>query len=101
MIKIYENKCIGCGLCAKDCFTQDIEVVGEQVRSKKIRCIECGHCIAVCPKNAVSLENYPMSEILEYQQGAFDLDENQYLRALKFRRTIRQFSVKPVEIEKI
>ena len=96
MITIDENKCIGCGLCAKDCFTHDIEVIEKKAKSKRIRCIECGHCIAVCPESAVSLENYPMSDILEYQQGQFELDENQYLRALKFRRTIRQFSKKPV-----
>lgn len=101
MITIDENKCIGCGLCAKDCFTKDIEVIGHKAKSKIIRCIECGHCIAVCPKNAIILENYPMSEILEYEKGGFELDGNQYLRALKYRRTIRQFSKKQVETQKI
>ncbi len=101
MITIDENKCIGCGLCAKDCFTKDIEVIGHKAKSKKIRCIECGHCIAVCPKNAVILEDYPMSDILEYEKGRFELDENQYLRELKYRRTIRQFSKKQVETHKI
>ena len=101
MITIDESKCIGCGLCAKDCFTKDIEVIENKAKSKKIRCIECGHCIAVCPKNAIILENYPMSEILEYEKGRFELDENQYLKSLKYRRTIRQFSKKQVEIEKI
>jgi NAD-dependent dihydropyrimidine dehydrogenase PreA subunit len=43
MIMIAENKCIGCGLCEKDCFTKDIEVIGNKAKSKKIRCIECGH----------------------------------------------------------
>lgn len=76
-------------------------MIENKAKSKKIRCIECGHCIAVCPKNAIILENYPMSEILEYEKGGFELDENQYLRALKYRRTIRQFSKKQVEIEKI
>ncbi|MBP2637182.1 MAG: 4Fe-4S binding domain protein [Firmicutes bacterium] len=101
MITIDESKCIGCGLCAEDCFTKDIEVIEQKAKSKRIRCIECGHCIAVCPKNAIILENYPMSEVLEYEKGGLELDENQYLRALKFRRTIRQFSKKQVEIQKI
>lgn len=101
MITIDENKCIGCGLCVKDCFTQDIEMAGQKAKSKKIRCIECGHCIAVCPQNAIVLENYPMAEVIEYEEGKFEIDENQYLRALKYRRTIRQFSDKQVEKQKI
>jgi nitroreductase/NAD-dependent dihydropyrimidine dehydrogenase PreA subunit len=101
MITINDNKCIGCGLCAKDCFTKDIEVTNHKAKSKKIRCIECGHCIAVCPKNAITLEDYPMTDILEYENGEFDIDENQYLRSLKFRRTIRQFTNKQVEKQKI
>jgi nitroreductase/NAD-dependent dihydropyrimidine dehydrogenase PreA subunit len=101
MITINENKCIGCGLCARDCFTKDIQVIENKAKSKEIRCIECGHCIAVCPKNAITLDNYPMSEIVEYKKGEFNIDENQYLRSLKYRRTIRQFSNKQVENEKI
>jgi len=101
MITIDESKCIGCGLCAKDCFTSDIEVVRKIAKSKKIRCIECGHCVAVCPKNAIVLEDYPMSEILEYEKGRFEIDANQYLRSLKYRRTIRHFSKRQVEDQKI
>lgn len=101
MIKINEDECIGCGLCVKDCFTKDIEVTDNKAKSKRIRCIECGHCVAVCPKNAIILDNYPMSEILEYEKGGFEIDENQYLSSLKYRRTIRQFSNKQVEKEKV
>ena len=101
MISINEEKCIGCGLCVKDCFTKDIVVADSKAKSKEIRCIECGHCVAVCPTNAITLENYPMSEIIEYEEGKFEIDENQYLRSLKYRRTIRQFSNKQVEKHKI
>ena len=101
MITIDQEKCIGCGLCAKDCFTKDIDVTNHIAKSKRTRCIECGHCIAVCPKNAITLENYSMSEIIEYQKGDFEIDEDQYLRSLKYRRTIRQFSNKQLENQKI
>ena len=76
MITINEDKCVGCGLCVKDCFTKDIEIIEHKAKSREVRCIECGHCIAVCPKNAVTLENYPMSEILEYEDKEFELDED-------------------------
>lgn len=101
MIIINEEKCIGCGLCVKDCLSKDIEVIDFKAKSKRIRCIECGHCIAVCPQDAITLENYPMSDIIEYEKGKFEIDEDQYLRALKYRRSIRQFSNKQVEKEKI
>lgn len=101
MITINEEKCIGCGLCVKDCFTQEIEVIDHKAKPKDIRCIECGHCIAVCPTNAITLKNYPMADIMEYKKGEFDVDADQYLRSLKYRRTIRQFSNKQVESEKI
>lgn len=39
MITINENKCIGCGLCVKDCFTKDIEMTDHKAKSKRIRCI--------------------------------------------------------------
>lgn len=101
MIIINEEKCIGCGLCVKDCLSKDIEVIDNKAKSKRIRCIECGHCIAVCPQNVIVLKDYPMSDIIEYEKGKFEIDENQYLRSLKYRRSIRQFSNKQVENEKI
>lgn len=101
MIMIDESKCIGCGLCAGDCFTKDIDIIDKKAKSKRVRCIKCGHCIAVCPKNAVSLVNYPMHEVLEYEKGAFEINADQYLRSLMFRRTVRQFSKKDVEAKKI
>ena len=64
MITIDENIFIGCGLCAKDCFTKDKEVIGQKAKS-----IECGHCIELVLKKTIILENYLMSEILKYAKA--------------------------------
>lgn len=101
MITIDENKCIGCGVCAKDCFTQDIVISEMKAIPKRIRCIECGHCVAVCPVNAITLDEYDMTEIIDYNLRDFEIDPIVYLNSLKFRRTIRQYTKQQVEVEKI
>ena len=65
MIFIDEKKCIGCGACVKDCFPQNLILEGGIAVAKVNICLRCGHCIAVCPENAVSMTDYPMEEVQE------------------------------------
>lgn len=101
MIKVDVEKCIGCGLCIKDCFPDDIAIVNGKARAKNVTCIKCGHCIAVCPQKALSIDDYNMEEVKEYSKEAFTVDADQLLNFIKFRRSIRQFKNKEVETEKI
>jgi nitroreductase/NAD-dependent dihydropyrimidine dehydrogenase PreA subunit len=101
MIKIDAEKCIGCGLCVKDCFPNDIAIVDGKALAKNITCLKCGHCIAVCPHNAVSMDDYNMAEVKDYTKEAFTVDADQLLNFIKFRRTVRQFKNHQVEPEKI
>ena len=34
----------------------------------KKECIHCGHCVAICPVNAVSIPEYDMEEVEEYKE---------------------------------
>jgi nitroreductase/NAD-dependent dihydropyrimidine dehydrogenase PreA subunit len=101
MMNVNTEKCIGCGLCVKDCFPRDIEIVDGKAKINNITCIKCGHCIAVCPKDAVSTDEYNMEDVKNYNKNEFLVDADNLLNFIKFRRTIRQFTDKEVEEQKI
>lgn len=101
MINININKCIGCELCVKDCLQNDIIIDNKKASPLNISCNNCAHCIAICPQNAVVLENFDMKEVKEYDSKTFTIKPDNLLNAIKFRRSIRHFKKKKVEIEKI
>ena len=61
----------------------------------------CGHCIAVCPHNAVAIDNLGMNEVLELKDVPCDIDPEIFLNHLKARRTIRSFINKTVSADQI
>lgn len=101
MMNIEKEKCIGCGLCVSDCFARDIELIDGKATMKNTACFKCGHCIAICPKNAVSTDEYNMDEVKDYNKDDFTVAPEQLLNFIKFRRTIRHFKKKDVENEKL
>ncbi len=98
-IIINEDKCIGCGLCVKDCPNAHIYVENNKAHTYERGCIECGHCFAVCPSHAVSMKDYTCPEEPIVSMTEFDSDK--FLAALKSRRSIRQFTNQAVEQDKI
>ena len=56
MISIDRTKCKKDGICAAECPFSLIGLTGEDGCPAAARlCIQCGHCVAVCPQNALSL----------------------------------------------
>ncbi|MGL4988913.1 MAG: nitroreductase family protein [Cetobacterium sp.] len=101
LFKVNAEKCIGCGLCIKDCFVKDIEMLDGKAVIKNERCFKCGHCIAVCPANAVSTDEYSMDDVLEYDKEKFEIASENLLNFIRFERTIRHFKDKDVSNEDI
>ena len=100
MVSIDKEKCIGCGACVEDCFPENLFLDSGKSEIKG-RCMQCGHCIAVCPVNAVSITNYPQEGIEEYDKERFDISSDNLLNFIKFRRSVRHYKNKPVEKEKL
>jgi len=98
------EKCTNCRQCIKECpmrnFSMD-ETQKQTIFDDSKGCILCGHCIAVCPENAIKYEdmgddalnfeaNQDPSELISYNIM------NQFLRA---KRSIRQYQNKKVPAE--
>lgn len=98
-VVIDKAKCVGCGLCARDCAGNCLQVRDNVAVFFGKGCIACGHCHAVCPQGAVVLNDYPLEE--QAEAACFDLDSEKLLLAMKSRRSVRHFKAAPVEEEKV
>lgn len=74
IIKIDDEKCNGCGLCAEACHEGAIEMIDG--KAKLVRddyCDGLGNCLPVCPTNAISFEE---REAAAYDEAAVALAQS-------------------------
>lgn len=98
-VLIDAQACIGCGLCSGDCPMNNLVVERGVAHVVSQRCIMCGHCVAICPKGAVSMTGF--DEVPVELDERVSVDADQLLLALKARRSVRQFTARPIEAEVI
>ena len=104
MVHIDTEKCIGCGLCAGDCLGKAISLGSGKAEIIK-GCFMCGHCVAICPVEAVRFagDKYGENDVEPIGAG-FGIDADTMLHAIKSRRSVRQFKKRAVDkalLEKI
>ena len=68
-LKIDSAKCVGCGMCAKNCPTNNI-VIKDGMASASSQCTMCYRCVDYCPKQAITLLGKTLYEQPTYEKNA-------------------------------
>ncbi len=101
MIEIDSTKCTKCGLCFEVCSSY-VLALGKareiQVRYPE-QCCVCGHCVAICPENALIHKHMPI-EKFENLPVTIIPPENMR-NILLSRRSVREFKEKTIPKELI
>lgn len=61
MLKVRNDLCVGCGLCAESCPRGAMSLQFGQARIDREKCNRCGLCLDACPQGAI-VEMVPLSE---------------------------------------
>lgn len=105
LITIDHQKCVKDLKCVDEC---PVKIFNYSKSEEKITildnpeaiCINCGHCVAVCPEDAVSLKNFPSSQFMDKNKDEILTKDNlEYI--LRSRRSVRTYKNKIVPKEKI
>ena len=98
------EKCTKDSFCVRDCPTEIIHLAEngfpEIIPGREATCLDCGHCVAVCPHDALSHERIPIEQSPAIRED-LRIDETQASQFLRSRRSVRHFLDKPVERDKI
>ena len=99
------EKCNKDGICAMDCPSNVIQLDSPDEFPRPSQdfeeyCLECGHCTAVCPTGAFSLNWLSPGQCKPIRKELV-LSEQQTEQFLRSRRSIRHFKDKPVEDDKL
>ncbi|HEX3001180.1 MAG TPA: nitroreductase family protein [Methanoregula sp.] len=97
--------CSRCGICSIACTMGLIDPADENTppkvpETKARMCIHCGHCEALCPSQALILNDRP-EEKVPLPAGAGTIAPGDMEYYLKKRRSARHFTKDPVPKEKI
>lgn len=104
---IDKNKCISCNACVKDCPCDIIKNPDSNIpgipSELEADCLECQHCLAICPNAAISILGVNPDNCLPLTVGSLPTLE-QATRLLRGRRSVRQFlpqNVNPSKIQEL
>lgn len=100
MVQINTELCIGCGKCADNCSARNILICSGKAQVQG-ECFRCGQCVAICPQNAVSIPEYDMDDVTEYEKASFCTAPDTLLNMIKFRRSIRNYESRKLASDEI
>ena len=101
LLTVDPEKCARDGICVAECPARIVEPADEESYPSLIEggeefCINCGHCVTVCPRGALSLETMAPEECWPVQKELLPSAEqvDQFMRS---RRSIRSYRKEPVD----
>jgi len=101
LFSIDGDKCKRDGICVDECPVRIIRI-GEGVpyptAGADMLCIDCGHCVTVCPHGAFSHRSMKPEDCPPVRKDSL-LTKDQTEHFLRSRRSIRTFKEKPVDKE--
>ena len=94
------DKCSNCQACIKECTTGNYIMDEEsgQTRFLGSKCILCGHCIAVCPENAIDYDGFKDFAI-DFEDSSDSVTPEAMFKLILSKRSVRQYKKKEVPIE--
>ena len=99
LLNIDTDRCTRDFLCANDCpaciINPDENGFPAVLEESATRCIECGHCVAVCPQKALSHRTMAAQDCPPIR-SEWMLEPEQAEQFLRSRRSIRQYKSIPV-----
>ena len=99
-VTIDREKCRRDGICAAECPSKIIVQADRKsfpalIENGEALCINCGHCVAVCPYGALSLSAMPLAACPPVQEN-LPGDAELLKQFLQTRRSIRSYKTKVV-----
>lgn len=92
MIQFHQEFCIGCGLCAKDCYPEYIKMGERYPIVPEGDCMGCGHCVAICPNQALSMTGEGVMEsVIPYDEAMMQIAPDHLFQFMQFRRSVRNY----------
>lgn len=106
--RIDTDKCTGCGLCVEVCPSDTLSMRADESSGKMVAVItgeyslQCDHCAAVCPEEAITLSNIePRSLKLDTMPmpetyADTTLEPAEFIHLIHQRRSCREYRKKPL-----
>jgi nitroreductase/NAD-dependent dihydropyrimidine dehydrogenase PreA subunit len=100
LFTVDQKACRRDGLCVAECPAKIIEISGKEgfptpVAGAEELCLNCGHCVSICPHEALSLKTMSPKDCLPLRKELF-LSPEHCEHFLRSRRSIRSYKGKEV-----